>query len=687
MNTRRISRRTVLKAGAAASASLVVPWRWLASAQTAGAATQTQRLRKFVQPLRNPVTGGIPLAQPDTKNHRWWQPGVTHYSIDIDEYSDQLHPDLPHPTRLWGFGQGPRNRWRHLGGIIAAKRGSPVQITFSNNLPKKHILPVDRTIMGTEDADNRTDVHLHGGLVPWTSDGGPFAWWDPKGNIGPSFLNNSVLGVPHPAANDAEYYYPNNQGARLVWYHDHSIGTTRLNAYAGIASAYVIYDDYELALGLPPYNLPGPLDTRTVYLVFQEKVFVSKTTEQQDRTWHKLRPDSRPGDLWYAHIYDPADRQDPLPPGALDLPDPSCVPEFFGDTPLVNGLAYPFVEVEPREYRFRMLNATQSRFLNPRLVFAKGTSFPNDCEPGSTAGPAFVQFGTEGGFLPAPVFLSGASPAVPGGPSPNQLLLAPAERADLIVDFRDVEPGSRLLLVSDAPGPYPDGDPPITSTPGFGPDTRTLLQVRVKARVGAADPQISFPEVLTPTDPFLLAQQPGSPTAIPSGVPVRRLTLNETFDAHGRLIQFLGTDAAAADGFGREYVDMPTEVVSRGSTEVWEILNLTGDTHPIHFHLVNVEVLSRQLFDVDNYEGDAPTMTGDATAPDDNELGWKETVRMNPGEVTRVLMKFDLPDTPFPVPPSPRLIAEYGISGAEYVWHCHILEHEEHDMMRPFVVV
>ncbi len=138
--------------------------------------------------------------------------------------------------------------------------------------------------------------------------------------------------------------------------------------------------------------------------------------------------------------------------------------------------------------------------------------------------------------------------------------------------------------------------------------------------------------------------------------------------------------------FGREYVDKPTEVVSKGSTEVWEILNLTGDTHPIHIHLVNAEVLSRQPFDVDGYEGGAPTLTGKATAPDDNELGWKETVRMNPGEVTRILMKFDVPDFPFAVPPSPRLIADYGISGAEYVWHCHILEHEEHDMMRPLVV-
>ena len=179
---------------------------------------------------------------------------------------------------------------------------------------------------------------------------------------------------------------------------------------------------------------------------------------------------------------------------------------------------------------------------------------------------------------------------------------------------------------------------------------------------------------------------------MPTGIPVRRLTLNEGFDELGRLIQFLGTDAPTnpseeGGGFGRGYLDAPTEVIPAGSTEVWEIANLTGDTHPIHFHLVNVQVLSRQAFNVKQYAGGSPKLQGRPIAPDANELGWKETVRMNPGEVTRVLMTFDVAAVPFTVPVSPRLLADYGISGAEYVWHCHILEHEEHDMMRPIVVV
>ena len=627
----------------------------------------------------------------DTTRQPWWQPGVTHYTIDIGQFTDQLHPDLPNPTRLWGFGQN--GNFRHLGGIIAAKRGEPVQVTFRNNLPRTHILPVDRSIMGTEDQDNRANVHLHGGFVPWTSDGGPFAWWDPDGHKGPSFINNTTLGVPNPAANAAEYYYPNDQSARLVWYHDHSLGTTRLNAYSGIASAYVIYDDYELSLVALGQPAGSPRSADGLPRLPGQDV---RPPEHRDGGPDLGRAELATGrPLVRPHL-----RPRPMGPradAAGPPPDPSCVPEFFADTMLVNGTVYPFLEVEPRQYRFRLLNACQARFLNPRLVYASGA---DSTEPGTAAGPAFVQIGTEGGFLPAPVYLSGASPADSGEPTPNQLLLAPAERADLIVDFRDVPAGSKLILLSDAPAPYPDGeevndyypgnpDTP-TSSRGFGPNTRTLLQIRVKSRVGGADAPIKLPAAFTPTDPFLLKQTPGVPTPNPKHVPVRRLTLNETFDEHGRLIQFLGTDKAvnSVPEFGREYVDRPTEIIQAGSTEVWEIVNLTGDTHPIHFHLVNVEVLARQPFEPESYTGGAPKFTGPAIAPDPNELGWKETVRMNPEQVTRVLMKFTLPAVPFTVPASPRLLADYGIAGgAEYVWHCHILEHEEHDMMRPLVVV
>jgi len=680
-----VTRREFLKLSAIAGASMLLPLKWLSNAPSVFAFSQSDGLKKFIQPLRG-VGSGIPVAQPDKTNPGWWQSGVTHYTIDIGQFEDQLHPDLPNPTRLWGFGQGfsaSTASWtKHLGGIIAVKRGTPVQVTFRNNLPPTHILPVDDTIMGVSgNQNNRADVHVHGGLVPWVSDGGPHAWWDPNGHKGKSFLNNKVLrpGQTVPD-NEAEYYYPNNQSARLLWYHDHAYGLTRLNAYAGIASAYVIFDDYELDLVAKHY-LPGPLDPRTVYLVFQDKIFVSKDTATKDPSWQKVMPASRPGDLWYAHVYDPVRTE--LSYGGPPK-DPSAVPEFFGDTMLVNGTVYPTLEVEPRQYRFRLLNACNARFLNPRLMYAKGSSFPANTEPSPyRAGPAFIQIGTEGGFLPHPTMLN--------GPGQLRLLMAPAERADLIVDFRFIPVGSSLILYNDAPAPYPSGDDwndyypgndnnPTKSQEGFGPNTRTLLQIKVVARKGAADRQITLPATFTPTDPFLVTQKPGIPTEIPKDVKVRYLTLNETFDEHGRLIQYLGTNERAnTEQFGRPYTDDPTEVIPAGSTEVWEIANLTGDTHPIHFHLVNVQVLSREEFVPDHYDG-VPAYQEPVEAPDNNELGWKETVRMNPNEVTRVLMKFDLPAVPFTVPESPRT------GGNEYVWHCHILEHEEHDMMRPLIV-
>ena len=455
-----VTRRDFLKFGIMAGAGLAVPWKLASETKAVSASAnpdvflpfvggndsqitaffaQSSRLRKFIQPLRG--VGDIPVMTADTVPQPFWQPGVTHYTIDVDQYTDNLHPDLP-DTHLRGFGQN--GNFKHLGGIIAAKRGEPVQITFRNNLPRPHFLPIDRSIMGAENEllDDRVDVHLHGGLVPWISDGGPHFWWNPNGERGLSFVKTLN---PAMAPNEAELYYPNNQGARLVWYHDHTLGLTRLNAYAGIASAYVIFDDYELSL-VASNNLPGPLDPRTIYMVFQEKIFVNSVTSVTDPTWFDVVPNSTPGDLWYAHVYD-KNRYGALGPAPDGPPeDPSVVPEFFGDTILVNGTVAPFIEVEQREYRFRMLNACQARFLNPRLVYAQGSGFPASTEPKPTApGPAFIQIGTEGGFLPAPVMVN--------GPKQPVLLLGPAERSDLLVDFRNVPAGSILILYSDAAGP------------------------------------------------------------------------------------------------------------------------------------------------------------------------------------------------------------------------------------------
>jgi spore coat protein A, manganese oxidase len=312
-------------------------------------------------------------------------------------------------------------------------------------------------------------------------------------------------------------------------------------------------------------------------------------------------------------------------------------------------------------------------------------------------GPNIIQIGTEGGYLAQEVTHISPKPFNPATLTGN-LLLGPAERADVIVDFTGLA-GQEIILYNDAPAPFPAGPAtndyflgnpknPIQPLAGTGPDTRQILRIKVVPAV-TPDPQPSGP-ILNPLllDPVAIAPitttvAPIPPLVAPPPVPpVRDLTLNEAFDSHGRLIQLLGTTtpAAVGKGFGLAYEAPTTEFVVAGSTEVWRIFNTTADTHPIHFHLVNVQVLSRQPFKLAS--GVARfTPTGVAIGPQPNELGWKETVQMHPGQVTTVLMKFDLPVVPFTVPSSPRT------GGNEYVWHCHILEHEEHDMMRPLVVV
>ena len=694
------NRRQFLTRMAIVGAALTAPWYF--DTRSALAFYQSTRLQKFVQPLRGVGPGGIPVATPDA--FRAPVTGVTHYSFTIAQFTDQLHPNLG-PTTLWGYNPavplgGGAHHQRHLGGIIVAQRGVPIQLTFTNTLPSKHILPVD-TSANFPDAQkhqNATTTHVHGGFTPWTSDGGPFTWYTPDGQYGPSVHsakdNIYKLLNPHLQQGQAEYYYTNNQSARLVWYHDHAKDLTRLNAYAGIASAYIIRDSFEAHLcnlGLPDFVEHGG---REIPIVIQDKIFVGPDITTKDPTWPGPRG---VGSLWYPHIYE-TDRWQlgPHPKGLP--PNPSVIPEMFGDTMLANGTVYPEATVESRRYRLRVLNACQARFLNLQLYVDDGspdgiTLNPHTMKPINAPGPDFFVLGAEGGFLPHPVHVPSNEPFDPNSLG-GSLVTAPAERWDLIVDFRGFA-GKKIILYNDAPAPFPMGDSdndyfpgapdnPTQPQPGFGPNTRQILRFKVVHATGNDAPlRISEDTDLTPDlTPFLVP--PGTAVQngvlhLPPGVPVRQLTLNEIFDGYGRLIQLLGTNHRVKGGFGRAFMDPATETPKAGATEVWQIANLTGDTHPIHFHLVNVQLLGRQPFDAAHYDG-SPSYTGPARGPGKAELGWKETVRMNPGEVMTVMMKFDLPTVPFTIPSSPRT------GGHEYVWHCHILEHEEHDMMRPLVV-
>jgi spore coat protein A len=382
---------------------------------------------------------------------------------------------------------------------------------------------------------------------------------------------------------------------------------------------------------------------------------------------------------------------------------------------------YPAVSVPPKRVRFRILNGSQARFYHLNLYAEAST--PGEANL-NAPGPAVYQVGTEGGFLPAMTVHPNGIPcpldlkadpdentANPDGPF--NLLLAPAERADVVIDFNGVAPGSSFILYSDAPAPFPSGDSrndyftgdldktviggAPTTLAGYGPNTRTLMRITVTTGAGDATSTSTWyanlntqlkTNFLTGNQPGLLYNNgdPSVPGPVPYKGPITRtLTLNEDFDEYGRLVQTMGTTSSQGfdnQGFptwGLPYLADATETPTAGATEVWQIFNLTGDTHPIHFHLVNVQIIQRQPF-----KGTPGKLrfNGPPTPPDANEIGWKETVRMNPGEATTVIMQFNLPKLPAAMgnPVSPRT------GGHEYVWHCHILEHEEHDMMRPLIV-
>ena len=376
-----LTRRQVLKTGAAAGAALSLPWGIGPAYPFAQTPTV---IPLFGTTLRG--IGTIGVAAPDPTGAP--VTGVKHYTININQFQDAGVCPALGPTTLRGFNPtrllaGLNNT--HLGGIIVGQKGVPIQITFRNNLPSGlHIIPNDLTIPGANLGDNRTTVHLHGGLVPWISDGGPFSWWDPTGtNRGISFLNNQVLN-PSAAANEAEYYYPLNQSARFLWYHDHALGITRVNAYSGIASGLLLRDTFEGNLrnsGLPNFI---ELGGNEIPLIIQDKVFVGPNIAAIDPTWSAVSSATTPGSLWYAHVYERARWKAAGINGAIRTsPTRSVVhAEFFGDTMLVNGTTYPKVAVEPRRYRLRLLNACNARFLNLQLYVADTT--PN----GITLNPA-----------------------------------------------------------------------------------------------------------------------------------------------------------------------------------------------------------------------------------------------------------------------------------------------------------
>jgi spore coat protein A len=628
-----------------------------------------------------------------------------------------LEPGVQPHTRVWGYVAGAAcpatARDTYTGPVIVNVRGTPTPITFVNELGSTATTgllayknSVDQTVHWADPAHNLCETldvppepgsicsqnysgsipavpHLHGGEVPPEIDGGPDSWFTSDGLLhGHAYYSFAGAG-----GNETIYRYPNVQEAAPIWFHDHTLGATRLNVYAGLAGGYLIVDP-NLQL---PANLPGPAET--VPLVLQDRMFDTN------------------GQLYFPGN----DANGVFTPN----PDhPYWVPEFLGDTIVVNGKAWPFLNVQPKRYRFLFLNGSNARTYELFLP-----------------APMYV-IGSDGGYLDSPARVS-------------RLLIMPGERYEVLIDFAGFA-GSDLVLRNSARAPYPSGEAPRGNTVG------RILQFRVSSGPVAdtsSDPATGAP-LRTGAQKIVRLADPVA-GAVGSGVTVdktRQLTLNEVIasgstainpvtgevtEYEGGPLEVLVNNTAYTGEFARPYADFTpitvggqtafySELPEEGSTEVWEVVNMTADAHPIHLHLVQFQLVNRQAFKTRSYDeayaaafptgvyrpefgppldyraannplsagkdGGNPDVTpyllGPVRPPEPRESGWKDTFMVPPGMVTRFIVRWAptelptsaaLPELHYPFDPN-------GESQHGYVWHCHIIDHEDNEMMRPDLV-
>ncbi|HEY5973827.1 MAG TPA: multicopper oxidase domain-containing protein [Geobacteraceae bacterium] len=656
-------------------------------------------------------------------------------------------------TYVWSYLKpGQESRRSYLGPVVIARRGQPTKMKFVNLLGHTDDTNVlaykystDQTLhwadplndeanmfnhmamppaFGSAGAENYQGpipacVHLHGGEVPPQLDGGPDAWFTSDGShVGHGFYSEDGNGLK----NYSIYRYPNSQEGALIWFHDHTLGATRLNVFCGLAGGYLITDPAN-----DPPNLPELFP-----LVIQDRTF--------DTNGQLFLPaDSAGGILW-----------------APNPEHPYWVPEFVGDTILVNGKTWPFMNVEPKRYTFMFVNGSNAR------TYEMALTDPISKNPG----PALWVIGTDGGYLDTPVRID---PAVKGN---NRLVMMPGERYWVIVDFKGYEAGvvgpnrvaysGTWMLKNTAKAPFPGGATPNQGTTdrimqfrvvgglvtdvSYNPATRAPLRstpmVRLTGAAVQAKRQLTLNEVMgmpqNAIDPVT-----GVMTAYPGG-PLEILVNNTKWNGEqingvkDGMYTFGTRPDFTVDGTGRNYI---SELPQEGTTEVWEIINLTADAHPMHLHLVQFQLLNRQNFDLAKYNaaynaafpgGGYDSMTGQPYPagvyipafgpplnyntgntkalggnPDINatakgkplylqglpkpalpqEAGWKDTVITYPGQVTRILVRWAPTDIPAVTPPAQANFPFDPNGGHGYVWHCHIVDHEDNEMMRPTEVV
>ena len=602
-----LSRRRFLQTTAIVGASLATPYVW----RVRKALGQEFPFPPGVVPLDPLTVPKFEIPLPDALAPVFQfgpNASVGVHSLEQDVGLAGLAGQLT-PTQLYGYGAaGDPTDATYPGKTFEVDGRQQRTVTWSNELPPDtpHFLPVDNTIhtawteagsLFTFPTDVPIVTHLHGGHTDGEFDGNPE-------------LEQMII------QGESEPFNYDTQEAGTLWYHDHALGITRLNVYAGLAGFNIVRDEFDPGNLLAPNpELPLPRWPYEQLIVIQDRMF---TDDFQ--------------------LYYPSD---PFTATALfgpaDYPDPTVMAEFFGDHILVNGQAWPVLDVEPRLYRLRFLNGSDTRFLN---LFASGLTFH--------------VIGTDQALLNAPVRV-------------NRLSIAPGERIDALVDF-SMAANRTITLRNNAPGTFRR---PLVVNP------RTTGQI-MAFRVGATvidTANNAVPSTLRggPGQPDLLPPKPvltypltAGPGPIGSGVDnIRQVVLYEGMDELGRLQPLLGT--LVQPWLWSEPI---TESIVFGDTEVWEIYNVTPDTHPIHLHLVRFQIVDRQGINAAQFvpgPGAAPPpLQGQPRAPAPQEDGWKDTVQVPAGTVTRIVATFD--------------------KVGQWVWHCHILSHEDHEMMRRYTV-
>jgi spore coat protein A, manganese oxidase len=668
-----ISRRDFLKLSGAGILSLYGATRGKfalrAQAQIPGGTLDPLSVPKYVTPLLIPPA--MPRAGKVTVRGR---KNIDYYEIAMRQFQQQILPAGMPITTVWGYGpktaqNGPQIF--HAPSLtIEAKADTPVRIKWINELVDAngnylpHLLPVDPTLHwanppgGLAARDTRprfgstpssytgpvpTVPHVHGAVgVGDESDGYAEAWYLPAANNIPAGYANVGTWYDFFKGKAAARYgatwgpgfatfqYPNENRASTIWYHDHALGMTRLNVYAGPAGFYIVRggpsDNVRDARFGTAAVLPGPAPTfgSNPFGTFYEIPIAI-----QDRAFNTN------GSLFYPDSREFFDGATAFDPGFLPDTDLSPIwnPEFFGNMIMVNGNTWPFLQVEQRRYRFRFLNGCQSRFLI--LDFAQ------------IPGVEVWQIGNEGGFLAAPVNIT--------ADLGNHLLMGLAERADLIVDFTHVSAGNYVLGNLGPDEPFGGGEPDADFDVADPETTGQILEFRVVPAI-ATDPT---------TPPAFLQLPPIAP--LPAPVTTRPLALMEEMSTawDGPAAAMLG-NVNMGTAMHRMWMDPITENPGVGDTEVWEFFNFTADAHPMHVHEVVFEVVDRQAIRFEEHMGHVTDiqLVGTPRPPEAWESGFKDTVIAYPGEVTRIKARFHTP--------------------GQFVWHCHIVEHEDNEMMRPY---